>query len=484
MRTADIIDAAAAAPAELDPHIASLVRRGTAADTLAEPTAESRVAAFGYWLEAADAGHAPAQYRVGQAYLEGSGCAPNVATAARWFRAAALQGHAEAEASLESLQASGEVPINDNPAAIELYVGGHGHDFLREGWGSLGIADTWTVGPRAEANLPLPDAAQDWLLTLRVEGIFPPWGTGFQRIRPFVGGVGIGEIVCRGPASFEFYVPAAVIRGGGTVDVALELPDARRPVDCASSGDLRFLALRLSLLELRALDPAELAAREADTAQLGARAALLEMESLGMNCEFGFLQRSVGAEPMGLFRWTLAPLAKLIPAIEAGFAGLLAPGAIRVDVATDGEYVTEDTVYGFQHHSFFFASTGGTPELARRSEYLRVGMLTQGLREALRRHNKLFVYHDGEESTLEDLRRLVGALHRHGPNWLLWLVTAPRAGLVGQASCLEPGLIQGYVSGFDVPLAAEAATTVHRASWLAACVAAHRLWREFTRTVR
>ena len=45
-------------------------------------------------------------------------------------------------------------------------------------------------------------------------------------------------------------------------------------------------------------------------------------ESLGRGCEFGFLQRRAGAEPMGLLRFASMPLEGLIRGLQTQFAGI------------------------------------------------------------------------------------------------------------------------------------------------------------------
>src|SRR6516225_7169551 len=72
------------------------------------------------------------------------------------------------------------------------------------------------------------------------------------------------------------------------------------------------------------------------------RAAVLRhFESLGDNCEFGFVQRANGYEDGGLFRWSISPLEKLILCFDENFKDLYlfenlepsAPDMVR-DIAT------------------------------------------------------------------------------------------------------------------------------------------------------
>jgi hypothetical protein len=63
--------------------------------------------AFKEFMEAAEQGHAEAQFYLGLMYLEGIGVLKNYAEAFKWFRMAAEQGHAGAQTSLGAMYASG-----------------------------------------------------------------------------------------------------------------------------------------------------------------------------------------------------------------------------------------------------------------------------------------------------------------------------------------------------------------------------------------
>lgn len=45
-------------------------------------------------------------------------------------------------------------------------------------------------------------------------------------------------------------------------------------------------------------------------------------ESLGDNCEFGFVQRRSGVEDGGLLRWAVSPPEALLKAIRSRFSGV------------------------------------------------------------------------------------------------------------------------------------------------------------------
>jgi hypothetical protein len=103
-------------------------------------------------------------------------------------------------------------------------------------------------------------------------------------------------------------------------------------------------------------------------------------------------------------------------------------------------------------------------------------MLSKSLMNELTEQTKLFVYHDMDESKLPRIRELLQALNTYGKNTLLWIVTAPRESLIGFAEQIEPGLIVGYVEGFQrgpvLPI------SPFMASWQAVAWHAHKIWSD------
>lgn len=92
---------------------------------------------FGLWLLAAAAGHPVAQRHVARCYLEGQGRPADPDAAARWFRAAAEQGDAEAQDQLAQCdRKDSEVPSSSGAAQLvimscdpsRLYTGGGYYD--------------------------------------------------------------------------------------------------------------------------------------------------------------------------------------------------------------------------------------------------------------------------------------------------------------------------------------------------------------------
>jgi hypothetical protein len=362
-------------------------------------------------------------------------------------------------------------------SSIECFLKGSGQEHLREGWSEI-HEDTWTLGQRATVELPPVESGSAYSLTLEIAGIAGPAGAAVQRIIVSVNDSRVADVICRGPQKLEFFVPNTALHPGRSVNVAFDLPYACRPIDFGHNNDTRLLALRVSRIIFAPLSlPVFKASESVERERSAQREVLLQVHSLGINCEVGFLQRKVGAEPLGLFRWTAAPLSKLVRAMELGFKGLGAPGTLNIEIDAESEFIVRDSVFNFQYHSFVYANRGGTLEAVTQTEYNRLTYLSRALLGELKAAQKLFTYHDGGQSGLEDIRKLVRAMNQYGRNTLLWIVQAPPGAEASVAHAMEPGLIQAYVTGFQLPVDQILPTSPHQDSWMQAIMQGYRVWQ-------
>jgi TPR repeat protein len=73
------------------------------------------------YRQAADAGHARAQAKLGEMYAAGEGVPPNDAEAVKWYREAANQGDVEGQYYLGVMYDSGRGVTQDNAKAVEVF---------------------------------------------------------------------------------------------------------------------------------------------------------------------------------------------------------------------------------------------------------------------------------------------------------------------------------------------------------------------------
>lgn len=221
------------------------------------------------------------------------------------------------------------------------------------------------------------------------------------------------------------------------------------------------------------------------------RAVLQDLESLGDNCELGLVQRSVGAEPLGLLRFagfarpSEIRLDALIEAIERQFSGLGDPGTVQILSAGDTyprEYVVHERVFQLYYHTFKHEDEIDAPSLERQ-QMKALGYLLSKFFNDLEVAEKLCVWRSPVEHTQEEIERLLRALRSFGDVDLLWVgAPTPRdieahgqfdPGL-GAARWLAPHLIKGTVFRLS-PY--ENAGDIDYSAWYRMADAAHRLWR-------
>jgi hypothetical protein len=170
---------------------------------------------------------------------------------------------------------------------------------------------------------------------------------------------------------------------------------------------------------------------------------VLHFESLGDNCELGILQRRLGAEPLGLFRFAGAPLRHLVRAMEARFAGIADPDHVRVQ-PENGEYMIKLTKYDFIYHADVKINEAD-PAALHRQHVRTVGFLVDKLISDLENPVKIMVFRQNEPLAANDLLDLRAALEAYGPAVLLW-VQAARAGFpAGEVVVVDDRLMVGYV---------------------------------------
>ncbi|SFU56087.1 hypothetical protein SAMN02799631_01218 [Methylobacterium sp. 174MFSha1.1] len=212
--------------------------------------------------------------------------------------------------------------------------------------------------------------------------------------------------------------------------------------------------------------------RQAAPAPVGLSAAALlgAFESLGDNCEFGIAQRYAGADPLGLFRLSSAPIADLVHAVETRFAHYGGADDIEVRVGAGGYLFCHSRRYGFAYHTGDTAPRVKPADILAR-EIRRVDYLKERLLADLAAGDKILVRKGPPGESEGAVRRLFGALRAIGPVTLLRVCAAAEAP-PGRVVWRGEGLMQGALPHF-APYAA--ATDADLPGWLAVCGRAYAL---------
>jgi hypothetical protein len=194
-------------------------------------------------------------------------------------------------------------------------------------------------------------------------------------------------------------------------------------------------------------------------------------ESLGRGCEFGFLQRRAGAEPMGLLRFASMPLEGLIRGLQSQFAGIGDADSLALS-RNDGEYWIEVPKFALRYHTELYEGEI-TPEELVQLERRKVKFLAAGLIDGLKSGSKIFVYLQRQPVTDGEFDTLRTALASCGPATLLWVAASDRTHPADTVELLDERLMVGYL-GRLAPR--QALYDVDYASWMAICRRAFDLW--------
>ncbi len=204
---------------------------------------------------------------------------------------------------------------------------------------------------------------------------------------------------------------------------------------------------------------------------LSDRDLVLHFESLGDNCELGLVQRRVGAEPLGLFRFAGAPLRHLLRAMEGRFVGMADPERVSIR-PENGEYMVKLTKYDFIYHADVKIGEA-EPEALHRLHTRTVRFLVDKLIGDLENPKKILVFRQNEPLSAADLVDLRAALSRFGPSTLLWVAEACPGHSPGSVDVIDRSLMVGYVKRLA---ARESVPNLDVQSWMTVLRRAWALW--------
>jgi len=192
---------------------------------------------------------------------------------------------------------------------------------------------------------------------------------------------------------------------------------------------------------------------------------------LGENCDLGVVQRAVGIEPFGLFRFAACNATDLGELLRTRFHRLPEPEDLWLEQGPRGEYLVKSRHCSFAAHTDRYAGRD-EPTMVLAAQIEKTRYLKTKLIRDLSRGRKLFVFKG--ETDITAIREIVVQLRTYGPNCLVWICVADAAHLPGSVERLSDGLLRGFVSRFgtydgDPSLPVE--------EWVAVCANAYRLSR-------
>jgi hypothetical protein len=199
---------------------------------------------------------------------------------------------------------------------------------------------------------------------------------------------------------------------------------------------------------------------------------LQQFESLGENCDLGVVQRAVGLEPFGLFRFAACDAAGILKLLRARLEPLCEPeDLILEEVGPRREYWLKSRAFPFESHTNRYAPQDEAA-VVRAGEIEKMRYLKAHFLQDLARGRRLLVYKG--KSELATMRELAAQLQTLGPNSLLWVDVAGATQEPGSVERESAALLRGYVSRFGTY---EDDPSLPVEEWVRVCAAAFRLWR-------
>jgi hypothetical protein len=170
-----------------------------------------------------------------------------------------------------------------------------------------------------------------------------------------------------------------------------------------------------------------------------------QFNSLGDNCEFGFVQRHFGAEPLGAFRFSNPKADKILQGIQTRFEGLGRNAHAKLDAQTPPEWIIIEPDYHLRQHTFI--RKGNPREVSIHADAAQFFTLTKReLLDDLDAGDKFFVIKSVPNLPLESAEKIAAAMRLYGPNWLLWVVDEPGGPNV---EIVREGLLKACVNGIQ-----------------------------------
>ena len=209
---------------------------------------------------------------------------------------------------------------------------------------------------------------------------------------------------------------------------------------------------------------------------------LANFESLGSNCEFGFVLKLCGIDNLSLFRWAeVFSIRTVTRIISNDFAGLFEFDHLRpYNAATvrDSKYnicwhtALRSTGVAPDHpgasDNFAFVATSDERKPLWEAEHRRLQFLARVTAQNIERSRKIFIYKSRQEEVIEqaEMFDLFRALNKTSPNKLLIVSEATDTTPAGSFVKRAPGLLHGRVDRFAP---GDHADHVSLLSWLHLC---------------
>jgi tetratricopeptide (TPR) repeat protein len=169
-------------------------------------------------------------------------------------------------------------------------------------------------------------------------------------------------------------------------------------------------------------------------------------DTLGENCEFGFVQRAMGAEPISLMRFAGMRWEEMVFALNSSFDGIDRPGNL-MPIVEAGAWDIRDLRYNIAYHTFQPVETTPKAQLMAK-EARRLRWLADKLLDDLKNGDKAFVAWRVRAEDPPNIIPLLRAVRRHGNATVILVESGDGDPGVEE---IAPGFLRGRVGQVQTP---------------------------------
>jgi hypothetical protein len=371
-------------------------------------------------------------------------------------------------------------------------VTGSARPYLREGWSLIEADFTWTEGNRSTLSIPFDPQTGTLVVEIGVNPMVVPPVLRQQRLIVTINSVELADEIIAGACTLGLEMPESALRGRTMLDIVLDCPDAVSPTTLGENPDPRQLGFAVNDLLLLWTPPTpDFTPIERpplpSNAVGGIKAAVRfctalepadlvsQFESLGHNCEFGLMQRAVGAEPLGLLRFAAVLPHHLLRGLDNAFEGIGERARLRVfteRLRAREEYLVRDDLFGIHFHTNTYVGEAEPDDVATKLA-THLQFLRRKFQERLEDGGLFVLQHQAVRSVAQALP-VLNLLRSYGPAALLYVVE-DRSIAPGTVRQERTDLFRGHTNNLPPMYEAD---TINIEAWLSICANTYRLWRE------
>jgi hypothetical protein len=178
-------------------------------------------------------------------------------------------------------------------------------------------------------------------------------------------------------------------------------------------------------------------------------------ESLGWNCEFGFIQHGNSFGEGTLFAWALTETVEgLVKLLNARFENLysldrLTPGQNGMAYNADYGIAFHSQIFGTHSGGNFIPSAAAERPQRHAEEFEKIQYLVDKVLKSLAKPGRIWVYKNTNGVSLPQAVALHGALKRYAPHRLLIVLEAKGRHRPGTVDVLDEKLLIGHITRYS-----------------------------------